>query len=272
MGERKKRKENEMLGAKASLHDILERFSFKASEYNSVSEDDKANGTNDKYIQIIRALRLYELLGDKNQYEVADAIGVTPSTLSDYLQKGAEPRSNILAMLGGYFNVSTDYLLGRTDIKTIDPTKKSACEYTGISDEAAEELHKINGLSSNPLRIKIISFMLKTGKINEIAALLERAVISSKQYELLYDTGNNEQIESLEFQFNKKMSSMYTSVLDDFSIAHHDEIDMLVDKRWEDLQNAAIEVKEKMEKILENFTEQNAAYINDLIKKDPSAP
>ena len=258
--------------AKVSLYDLLIRFSCKEKNYNSVSEEEKKKGSNDMYIRIIRALRLYELIGDGNQYEVAEAINITPSTLSDYLHKGAEPRSNILARLAGYFNVSTDYLLGRTEVKTVEPTKKSACEYTGLTDEAAEALHKINGLSSNPLRIKIISFLLETGKIYEIAELLERAVISSKQYEKLYGSENKEQIESLEFQFNKKLSGMYLSVINDFYRANHDGIDMLIKERWQDLQNAAIEVKVKMERILENFTEQNAAYINDLLKNNPSAP
>lgn len=40
----------------------------------------------------------------------------------------------MLVRYADFFNVSTDYLLGRTDIKSTDTTIQSVCEYTGLSE------------------------------------------------------------------------------------------------------------------------------------------
>lgn len=58
------------------------------------------------------------LLRDKNKIErqqLADGIGITYHALSKYETDEREPDFGVLLKLADYFNVSTDYLLGRTD-------------------------------------------------------------------------------------------------------------------------------------------------------------
>lgn len=65
--------------------------------------------------------RLTELLEENNitQLELAHKIGVTNVTISRYLSGERSPRIEILSKIAEYFSVSTDYLLGRTEIRNI---------------------------------------------------------------------------------------------------------------------------------------------------------
>jgi transcriptional regulator with XRE-family HTH domain len=62
--------------------------------------------------------RYLELCNEKHigRTAAAAAAGISKSTASDW-SKGYEPSSVSLRKLADYFSVSTDYLLGNTDIK-----------------------------------------------------------------------------------------------------------------------------------------------------------
>lgn len=71
--------------------------------------------------------RLKELrdAAGKTQAQIAESIGVTPQAFSYYIN-GREPNYDTLTKIANYFNVSIDYLLGKSQFKT------------------PEELHSIN--------------------------------------------------------------------------------------------------------------------------------
>ena len=52
-----------------------------------------------------------------SQYELANRLGFSRGKLANYEQGTREPDFETLKMLANFFNVSTDYLLGRTDVK-----------------------------------------------------------------------------------------------------------------------------------------------------------
>lgn len=49
--------------------------------------------------------------------ELAESVGTTKSTISRYENGMRQPKQDILEAFADFFNVSTDYLLGRTDLK-----------------------------------------------------------------------------------------------------------------------------------------------------------
>lgn len=51
--------------------------------------------------------------------------------------------SKNLTALAEFYNVSTDYILGRTDIKSTDTTVQDMCDYTGLSEESIVRLHEL---------------------------------------------------------------------------------------------------------------------------------
>ena len=63
------------------------------------------------------SIRLRDLRIEKKlkQKDVADAIGVTVRAISNYEAGIREPSFDVLLTLCSYFDVSADYLLGRTD-------------------------------------------------------------------------------------------------------------------------------------------------------------
>lgn len=75
------------------------------------------------------------------QDDVAKAIGVSRQALGKWANGETVPDILDLKKLAIYFDVSADYLLGLTDNKTLDITVKAICEYTGLSEDAIEELH-----------------------------------------------------------------------------------------------------------------------------------
>lgn len=54
---------------------------------------------------------------DMTQKQLATALHIAPSTLNGYLRRDREPDYDTLISLAAYFEVSTDYLLGVTEIR-----------------------------------------------------------------------------------------------------------------------------------------------------------
>lgn len=77
------------------------------------------------------ASRLRQLRLDKNlrQEQVAKLIGVNKSAISSYENNTRQPSFDILVRLATLYRVSTDYLLGITNIRSLD--------LSGLSDEEA---------------------------------------------------------------------------------------------------------------------------------------
>ncbi|MDQ5983892.1 MAG: hypothetical protein RUMPE_00921 [Eubacteriales bacterium SKADARSKE-1] len=67
-------------------------------------------------------------------------IGIPKSSLSKYLNDEAESGINNLVKIAKYFGVSTDYLLGLSNVKSPIAEVKSACKYTGLTENAIKVL------------------------------------------------------------------------------------------------------------------------------------
>ncbi|MGG0753738.1 helix-turn-helix domain-containing protein [Brevibacillus laterosporus] len=61
--------------------------------------------------------RLIELRGSLTQEEVADKIGISRARLGHYEIGRSKPDVDTLQLLADFYHCSTDYILGRTDIK-----------------------------------------------------------------------------------------------------------------------------------------------------------
>ncbi|MFW6036128.1 MAG: HD domain-containing phosphohydrolase [Halothermotrichaceae bacterium] len=138
------------------------------------------------------ASRLKKLRKERNlsQEKLANDLGYSRTTISNYEQDARIPPADILYKIADYFCVSIDYLLGRTNFKTsID-----------------------NYLSNNAGNI-ILFIDTKTGQIiNHTPAALSFYNISSKELlnKTIYDINNlpDQQIKS--FMKNAKEKEQYT--------------------------------------------------------------
>ena len=91
---------------------------------------------------------------------LANSIGTTRQTVSNYASGAISPPSDMLVKIADYFGVTTDYLLGRTTCSTDTRDKRAACDYTGLSEEAVENLLKLRDTSQSH-GIKMLSFILE---------------------------------------------------------------------------------------------------------------
>lgn len=81
--------------------------------------------------------RLKQLRLNKNlrQEQVANLIGVNKSAISTYENNTRQPSFEILVRLATLYRVCTDYLLGRTDCRSLD--------LSGLTDEEAVAVSEI---------------------------------------------------------------------------------------------------------------------------------
>lgn len=75
------------------------------------------------------------------QEELAKDLSVAPSTIGMYETNKRQPNNDLIIKLAKYFNVSTDYLLGKSDIRNPEEQIKQEFEFAyhkemeGLSDE-----------------------------------------------------------------------------------------------------------------------------------------
>ena len=73
--------------------------------------------------------------------ELAKILGVTPQSVGQFKTEVSVPKIETLIKLANFFDVSIDYLLGRTDVKTTDISVRLICEYLHITEECVNQLH-----------------------------------------------------------------------------------------------------------------------------------
>ena len=79
-----------------------------------------------------------------SQRALADYIGITAQAVSLYANGATAPDIDALIKMAQFFNVSTDYLLGLSDAETASIEERAICDYTGLSADSIEALHKIS--------------------------------------------------------------------------------------------------------------------------------
>lgn len=135
-----------------------------------------------------RLLELREEKGISRQI-AADSLQISRASL-EYYEKGLRlPDVCVLAKIADYYCVSADYLLGRSEVKSIDPDKQLniACEYTGLSEDSVEILNQTSVSSDYQIINMLISSFINN-LINQkgitkeyVNSLLDILCISSKK-------------------------------------------------------------------------------------------
>lgn len=77
-----------------------------------------------------------------NQRKVAQELGVSQALLSHYENGLREPKLELVAKICDYYDVSADYLLGRTDDP--NPSRQIADSMRGVFDELKELSNRAN--------------------------------------------------------------------------------------------------------------------------------
>lgn len=74
--------------------------------------------------------------------QFAALVGVSRPTMSYYLSGQRSPDAETLAQICRALNVSCDWLLGLSNVRTLDANARAAAEYTGLSVGVIEQLRQ----------------------------------------------------------------------------------------------------------------------------------
>lgn len=75
-----------------------------------------------------------------SQEELAEALSIDRGTIAKYETQKRIPSFEHLTIFANYFNTTTDYLLGLSEIQSNDTKLKAVCKYTGLSEEAVKSI------------------------------------------------------------------------------------------------------------------------------------
>lgn len=94
--------------------------------------------------------RAADLFGDMGQVELSQKIGIAQGVISAIKNKKVKaPGADTVCALAKYFNVSADWLLGLSNVKTTDKATKEMCAALGLSDAALNAL--MDGIDSKEI-------------------------------------------------------------------------------------------------------------------------
>lgn len=130
--------------------------------------------------------RLLELRESRklSRQTAADSLQISRASL-EYYEKGLRlPDVCILAKIADFYNVSSDYLLGRSDVKSIDADKQinAACRYTGLSEAALEEIKYLVEKNGEILKI---NYNIDLGNVNLLNVIFETETFQSLVYTVI---------------------------------------------------------------------------------------
>lgn len=175
---------------------------------------------------------LRKLIDTKTREEIAQSLGCDTSLITKHYNNQRVVQVEYLIKYAAYFNVSVDYLLGRTTYKSALDTDKgelvrSIGDYTGLSEEAIEMLHNFN----KPIKIlekkaEQEGFYKERERFNitrQIKFSPVNALLTSDEFYIAVD---------LLYRVEKGIDGFYFSALDCFDKASNDKytVDELIAK------------------------------------------
>lgn len=109
--------------------------------------------------------RFRELQGEMSNTEFADFLGMSRQTVGFYLNGNRVPDIIGLEQIARKCNVSADWLLGLSAVKSLDTDCKSVCNYTGLSEESVFKLNEASKQKNGPNIISMFFDRLLSGAI-----------------------------------------------------------------------------------------------------------
>lgn len=106
------------------------------------------------------SIRLNDIITERklHQKDLAEKMGVSGSTISDYRNGKQEPRLAYLKLLADSLDVSTDYLLGRNESKDMSIDNAKISDRLGLSSDAIKtiEAYQKSKKSKQPFYSELI--------------------------------------------------------------------------------------------------------------------
>ena len=108
---------------------------------------------------VTRFAALKKESGETNK-DLQEAFGLSLSALINYQTGKRTPDIAFLHKLAQHFGVSADYLLGLSDVRSTEQDMQTACEVTGLSEKAIENIQSTYCHFSRMVREKLAPVVL----------------------------------------------------------------------------------------------------------------
>ena len=213
--------------------------------------------------------RLRETMLSKGitQQELGEQIGKSRQAVAQYWNGSSSPDWATIAAIAKYLNVSSDYLLGLSEVASPDATIQGICNYTGLNEDAVYTLqankaepdfiHGINTVLEEP-----VSCWVLMGTISDAIKAKEYNPEEAREFmehilDFLHDPKQLEQIdreedEDLEKEFlawDEEWESTKKAINDlrakGYEVLDHDEIASYLENKASNLLRDLIQDKRK---------------------------
>lgn len=163
-----------------------------------------------------------------------DALAVefktTRQTVSNWQNGATVPDAVSICDIARYFGVTTDYLLGLTEVRTIETDARAVAEYTGLSEDAVKvlsnpynphlqcKINDVGGTLLSPISAKsILSDFIKSSEFSTFSLEMTKFFSQYLRFVEIY----KQKREWIRFaprneNFYKKFLKMWDSSLEDF--------------------------------------------------------
>lgn len=184
---------------------------------------------------------------NESQQDLADKIGVKRETVKFWESGDRQIKGGDIAKLAKHFDVSADYLLGLSDVRTLDRDLKFVCEYTRLSEASIKELLEIPQYVGGEAYLGALDRIIcEYGygigsdlhciekRVKEAEVYLSNPYIPSKDHPPIVDFDEAERfIELLEvaiFRFSKGVNSIPDQLFDPESVLSElrDRLDQII--------------------------------------------
>lgn len=158
------------------------------------------------------AKRFKQLRTDKglSLQKIAQDLNVTAQSLSLYEKGQRTINIDLLKRIAEYFGVSSDYLIGLSDVAATNTDLKAACDYTGLSEKAVAEIVKNR---NNLFFFMFLDYILST-QLDEKGIMLAIArytmIVPTKGYFAITDYGDIRPIKPRETLKERDLFSLGT--------------------------------------------------------------
>ena len=143
---------------------------------------------------------------DKSLQCWGDDFGVTRQTISNWQLGESVPDIVKLTEIAKYFNVSTDYLLGISDTKSLDVTARAAVEYTGLTESA------VGKLNAGIVDDVVYGARLKRQKKEDYLRIASELICSAEFSEIIHRLANAEKCAHKEGLLRNLNDDRYTAL------------------------------------------------------------
>ena len=110
--------------------------------------------------------RLSELMKERRvtQEMLADVLGITRQTVALYSKGTTKPDSDGISAIARHFGVTSDWLLGLSDVRSYNQTAQAAHNYTGLSEKALKYLRELNK-QDDDTELRFVNILFGSDKI-----------------------------------------------------------------------------------------------------------